>query len=127
MKLSEKVIDSLLELIKNGDDGYIVASSSMSPVLKPGDKVEIAPVEFDEIKVGQVIVFKNENEKLIVHRVVRKKGSQIITAGDSLRKYDHPIGSEDVVGAVKGLEIVKPLSMFRRIVRAFKRRILNIL
>ena len=127
MKLSDKVIDSLFDLVENGDDGYIVASSSMVPVLNPGDKIEIIPVEFEKIEVGQVIVFKNQYEKLIVHRVVRKKKAQIITAGDSLRKYDSPLNREDIVGTVKGLDIAKPLSMLQRIIRAFKRRMVKFL
>jgi len=123
VKVSQKVVNSILDLYQDGSNGYVVASSSMVPALNPGDRVEVEPVSIEEIKVGMVIVFRNEFDKLIVHRVVKKSGDTVITAGDSVRRYDSPVNIGDIIGKVKGLEIADPLSMFKRLLRAAKRRL----
>lgn len=97
----------------------------MHPTLKTGDKITVESVDPDRIQVGQVIVFKSEYGKLIVHRVVKKKGFVLVTAGDSLRRFDSPVHVYDVIGVVKDLEIRKPLSKCSRFFRAVKRRIVK--
>ena len=121
-QIPEKVVNSLLDIVEDRSDKYVVASSSMEPVLNPGDKIEIEPVDPKEIKIGQIIVFRNEFDKLIVHRVIEKKGYMLITAGDNLRKYDDPVHVNDVAGKVKNSKLEKPLSKFLRFLRAVKRR-----
>lgn len=107
------------------DSYFTVASSSMYPVLKPGDKITVESVDHNDIRVGQVIVFKAESDKMIVHRVVKKKGFIFITAGDSLRKFDNPIHIYDVLGVVKDLDVKTPLSKCFRFFRAVRRRIIK--
>lgn len=102
---------------------YIVASSSMSPVLKPGDRIFIEPAGNAEIKPGLVVVFNSPEGKKIVHRIVKRSGYLIQTSGDSNRRLDKPVHIYDVIGKVKGIEIAEPLSKLRRNLRAFKRRI----
>lgn len=109
------------------DSYFTVASSSMTPALKTGDKITVEPVKTDNISVGQVIVFKSISGKMIVHRIIKKNGFVIITAGDSNRKYDEPVHIFDVIGTVKGTVGKKPHSTFFRICRAVKRKIRNVL
>ncbi len=106
------------------DHYLVVASSSMEPVLKPGDKITIEPVKSEEIVPGLVVVY-NHNDKKIVHRVVSRKGDFLITAGDNLRKFDKPVHISQVLGKVKGLEVTRPLNKFERFFRAVKRRLLS--
>jgi signal peptidase I len=106
---------------------FTVASSSMFPVLKTGDKITVETVEADDINVGQVIVFKSISGKMIVHRIVKKNGFVIVTAGDSNRKYDEPVHIFDVIGKVKEAAKEKPHSTLFRICRAVKRKTCNIL
>jgi signal peptidase I len=122
---NRKVLETILEIYSENTCEFIVASSSMHPTLKTGDKITVEPVDPDKIMVGQVVVFKSESGKLIVHRVVKKEGFVLVTAGDSLRRFDHPVHIYDVVGIVKGLEIRKPFSKCFRTIRAVKRRILK--
>lgn len=105
------------------DSYFTVASSSMHPTLKTGDKITVEPVDLDLIQIGQVVVFKNESGKMIVHRVVKKNGFVLVTAGDSLRRFDSPVHISDVIGIVKDIEIKTPLSKCLRTLRAVKRRI----
>jgi len=119
------VINSVLEVHSSGTDELVVASSSMHPALKIGDKITVEPVDQDKIKIGQVLVFKSESGKLIVHRVVKKMGFVLVTAGDSLRRFDSPIHVYDVIGVVKNIEIKTPLSKCLRNLRAIKRKLFN--
>ncbi len=52
----------------------IITSNSMSPALFEGDIVAWTPTNIDDVKIGDVIVFKSwlswPDEKLVVHRVV---------------------------------------------------------
>ncbi|MGI6395444.1 MAG: S26 family signal peptidase [bacterium] len=106
------------------DQYFTVASNSMQPVLKAGDKITAQPVDSSSLEIGQVIVFKDEFGKFIVHRIVRKNGFLLVTAGDSLRKFDAPIHIYDVVGTVKELEIKKPASKLFRLFRALMRKVI---
>ncbi len=119
--LPDKVLDSLLD-----NDDLVVASSSMEPVLKPGDKIKVDSIDPDKISTGQVIVFKDKSGKLIVHRVIKRSNFVLTTAGDNIRKFDDPVHIHDVVGVVKDLERKISLSKYSRILRAVKRRLLSI-
>lgn len=123
--MNRVVIDSLLELDKNNENFVVVASSSMFPVLKPGDKISIEKTEPDKIAIGQVVVFKDRFDRFIAHRVVEKSGYILITAGDSNRKDDDPAHIFDVVGIVKETAIKIPLSKLSRFFRSIKRRIVT--
>lgn len=102
------------------DSYLLVASSSMEPVLKPGDKITVEFVDPDDIVQGMVIVFEKDKRK-IVHRVIKISGEVLITAGDNVRKFDKPIHISQVIGKVKGLKIIKPLNKLERFLRAVKR------
>ncbi|HNW81972.1 MAG TPA: signal peptidase I [bacterium] len=106
---------------------FTVASSSMAPTLNTGDKITVENAEADHIHAGQVIVFKGISANMIVHRVIKRNGFIIITAGDSNRKYDEPVHIFDVIGIVKEAVEKDPPSAFFRICRAIKRKICNTL
>jgi signal peptidase I len=121
--LSSEISQSILDL--NGSENEkVVASSSMEPALKPGDKITIEPVNPDDIVPGMVIVYR-KNGRMIVHRVIKKNENNLVTAGDNLRKYDKPVHISQVLGKVKGLSVLKPLSRFERFFRAIKRRLVR--
>ena len=83
---------------------FTVVSSSMEPVLKIGDKVTATPVNIEELRAGQVVVYLR-NTKYIVHRIVKIEGFVAVTAGDNVRKYDAPISVFDIVGVVKNIPV----------------------
>ena len=101
---------------------FTVASNSMQPTLNSGDKITVDPVDIGDIVSGMGVVYKVD-DRMIVHRVVKKEGFILITAGDSLRKYDNPIHVYDVIGKVKGLKTKKVLSKSLRFFRAVKRKL----
>jgi signal peptidase I len=88
-----------------------VLSGSMMPLLRTGDEVLIQSVNPNNIRPGDIIVFKDP-DKLIVHRVIRRYDSgspTFLQKGDSTTAAEI-IRSEDIIGKViavrKGSKII---------------------
>lgn len=86
---------------------HVVTGESMSPQVKSGDAVVLGQVEPDDIKVGQVIIFRDpeDRERLVIHRVVAVEdtGSTRLftTKGDNNPVKDTwKVAPGDVVGDV---------------------------
>ena len=89
---------------------YVVASGSMIPVLQVYDVLVVQGHEsFDDIKVGDIIVFNRptSHDRVIVHRVaaiIDDNPKTIRTKGDanpgSIPGTDFPITKEDYIGKV---------------------------
>ena len=105
---------------------FTVVSSSMEPVLKIGDKVTATPADIEELRIGQVVVYRR-NSKYIVHRIVKIEGFVAVTAGDNVRKFDAPISVFDIVGIVKNIPAEAAKSKIYRFFRAVKRKICRFL
>ncbi len=77
---------------------------SMNPIFHDGDFLYVCPVE-KKLMAGDVIVFSNPEEKIIVHRVVSVLSIQkLLTKGDNNRLYDLPISLDQVIGKVEFVE-----------------------
>ena len=90
---------------------HVVAGNSMSPQIRKGDAVMIKDIEPDNVKVGQVIIFRDPEQKdeMIIHRVVavNPSGQAVLftTKGDNNPvNDDFRISTGEVVGAV-GLDV----------------------
>ncbi|HKU49495.1 MAG TPA: signal peptidase I [Nitrososphaera sp.] len=91
---------------------YVVSSGSMEPVLKQYDILVVRDGQsFDELKVGEIIVFHRPEggDRVIVHRIVEiaegRDGDRILrTKGDanpsSIPGTDFPISRDDYIGRV---------------------------
>ncbi|EGP92942.1 signal peptidase I [Nitrosarchaeum koreense] len=89
---------------------YVVASGSMIPVLEVYDVLIVqGHVPFDDIKVGDIIVFNRPSghDRVIVHRVasvIDDEPKTIRTKGDanpaSIPGTDFPITKEEYIGKV---------------------------
>lgn len=80
-----------------------VGGSSMFPVLKSGDEIVIEKWNPEDLKIGDVVVFKNA-QKWVAHRVhdLKKESNNsfLITKGDSCKQKDKPILHDDFIGKV---------------------------
>lgn len=77
-----------------------VVSGSMEPNIPVW-----AMVFFDEnadYAPGDVVVYQNEADTLIVHRIVSITDGEVITKGDANQKEDPAFPEERIVGTVKG-------------------------
>ena len=63
---------------------------SMKPTLRPGDKINIKEVAFEELKRGDIIVYNNpENIRInIIHRIIGEDSDGLITRGDNNSNAD---------------------------------------
>ncbi len=60
---------------------------SMWPCFQEGDLLEILPVDWAKIRIGDCLVFWGENGQQVVHRVTGK-GKSLRTRGDAFKKAD---------------------------------------
>lgn len=86
-KMNPKVISSILDLKQQKSSEFVIASGSMHPSLKIGEKVtfrDIKPSDERKFRVGDVVVFEDSGRR-IAHRLVRVKGDIIVTKGITFR------------------------------------------
>lgn len=75
-----------------------ITSGSMWPALKKGDFILIKGVQNqNEIKVGDIVVYKNP-KGFTIHRVVEIKDDMVTTKGDANNVNDAPINFSDIIG-----------------------------
>jgi signal peptidase S26 family len=74
----------------------------MNPTLKAGDGLIVKPYGGREIQAGDVIVFRNpENRMIIAHRVISVDPMGVKTIGDNNNKIDpNLLGKHDILGRV---------------------------
>ncbi len=68
---------------------------SMTPLLRDGDVVTIAPGK--RCRIGDVVLFRI-GEALILHRVVAKFSGRVGTKGDALGRLDATVTPRDILG-----------------------------
>ena len=86
----------------------------MLPSVWPGDFLTVRRQSFSEFQSGEIVLYEREAGEntltrpygpaspggFVAHRVVGRKGRQLITRGDSLRQNDAPVDEEQVLGRV---------------------------
>lgn len=87
-----------------------ITSGSMWPALKEGDLVFVQGIPKEDIKVGDIIVYRNTGGGFTIHRVVKLSESKITTKGDANFGEDAPVSYSDVVGRTFNIGS-KPLSI----------------
>ena len=84
----------------------VIPTGSMMPVINPGDVVIVAKTAGSQVKLGDIIEYRNPKENInIVHRVVevRGEGDQkiFIAKGDNNNAPDvDPVPQQNVIGKV---------------------------
>jgi hypothetical protein len=81
--------------------GMVVRGSSMKPSFSPGTVVAVSAVDPGTIRVGNVIVFRDQQGNPVIHRV-RSTRRGIVTQGDNLPVPDGVVAPSRIVGRVVG-------------------------
>jgi hypothetical protein len=104
MSIDRAVANELwLELYSTKGKSWLpVLTGSMAPLIHPGDEVLVSKVAVEQIRFGDIIVFRRDGD-LIVHRVL-KKWRTVDTIcfgekGDMSHTYGL-VGGEKIVGRV---------------------------
>ncbi|MCR4673906.1 MAG: S24/S26 family peptidase [Lachnospiraceae bacterium] len=99
----EEKID-ILELLKEGKTIQIKPEGySMHPLLVPGrDEAILRPVKEEDIKRGQVLLFRGKGELLTLHRVWKVKKDGVYFVGDNQVEVEGPIPREKIYATMCG-------------------------
>jgi len=78
---------------------------SMSPFIKDGDVLTIAPLQGSTPGFGDVVVFTHPNTgKLIIHRIIGKRAGSFFAKGDNAPEEDGLISRTAILGQVAKVE-----------------------
>ena len=82
---------------------YTIVSGSMEPAIPTGSLVYVRNADPDTVEIGDVIAYYGSNDEnaVVVHRVVGKDGRFFATKGDANVTGDlRPVGYEQFLGIV---------------------------
>jgi len=75
---------------------------SMQPLVRDGDVLLIKPVNPATIRPGEIVLFQSQRERVIVHRVLRKRvnhtGVAFLVQGDQAAQPDGWISQDHIFG-----------------------------
>ena len=92
--------DKLFELI--GYRSYTVLSGSMEPEFYPGDIVIAKHKNETDIKVNDIVTYRDNDGVIITHRIIEETPDGYITKGDNNNVEDADIlTKENIIGEVK--------------------------
>jgi len=77
-----------------------VSSHSMSPLLRPGDELEVTPVNPADLPPGGLVVRAVPGDGFIVHRLLDVRDGFVVTRGDSQPEADSPWPMSQLAGRV---------------------------
>jgi len=76
-----------------------VEGRSMYPALRNGERVLVSPIAYDELVVGDLIVF-HDGQGLLCHRLIRKANHRLTMKGDTNLWADPPVVWSQALGRV---------------------------
>ena len=74
----------------------------MHPFIQDGDTVTVSPHE-GALTIGDVVLVETKRGKVILHRVVKRRRTGIVTRGDAAFVCDDLIAYGDVLGSVRAV------------------------
>ena len=78
---------------------------SMLPLIKAGrDSVYINSITFENANKGDIVLYRNEYNLLVLHRLVKKTPTAFYTVGDNQLISAGPYDKEKLLGKMIGME-----------------------
>lgn len=115
MKIVEKEMAQLVAVIeqplKEGKEAaFTVRGNSMWPLLLSGrDKVTVK--QFDKYRKYDVVLYRRESGKYVLHRIIGVKNNAFVLAGDGETEKEYPIYPDQILAkAISGVRKGKPFS-----------------
>src|SRR5579862_9211885 len=93
---AEDVVDALR---LRGRATVRVYGRSMFPALRHGTRIVVQPVAYDELTIGDMVVFY-DGRGIVCHRLLRKSPRACILKGDTNLWADPPLVWSQVIGRV---------------------------
>lgn len=90
--------------------GYAVApiaGTSMMPLLKEGrDRVELKPYCHERLKKGDVVLYKKNDDTLVLHRIIKTENGEFFTVlGDHQFNNDEWVNKNQIIAVACGFFI----------------------
>ena len=107
LSLSGESLLGLLEavLAKGVPFRFRARGFSMSPLIKDGDVLTVAPRGEARLRPGDTVAFINPlNGKPAVHRIIRLDRGSVVVKGDNVAEPDGLVPERDVLGIVTSVE-----------------------
>ena len=107
LSVSGHLLKELLRTVldKGASFRFRAKGFSMSPFIKDGDVVTVAPMLGTAPGLGDVVVFIHPHtEKLVIHRVVGKKPDSYLLKGDNFPDDDDFVPKANILGHVAKVE-----------------------
>ncbi|MDD2689400.1 MAG: signal peptidase I [Candidatus Omnitrophica bacterium] len=81
---------------------FAMQGSSMRPILKDGDFLEIRKLRQEDFRRGDIVAFQKDDSSIciIIHRLVKKENNFFLTKGDAVIGMDCPIDFNKILGKV---------------------------
>lgn len=86
-------------LARDGSAWVRESTDSMTPLVRAGDRLRLAPIDRAHVHPGDVVAYRR-GPHLIVHRVLACDAAGVVTKGDALPSRDEPVPWHAVVGRV---------------------------
>jgi hypothetical protein len=101
----QRVLELVRQLLDDGLSVRLeVTGSSMSPFVRGGDVVTLAPPGEGPIRRGEVVAVLARRHWLVIHRVVAASPAGLETRGDALDRPDEGVSRSDVVARLRRVE-----------------------
>ena len=97
--ISERVMVKLLQIHKTQNEPLDIAvtGTSMEPVLYEGDIIRLQPQE--DYQAGDILVFNYNDNELLTHRLLLKKGGRFFCKGDNCYRLEN-VSPAQIIGKV---------------------------
>jgi signal peptidase I len=92
-------LTAITELFSKHPIFFKVSSGCMRPLVSKGDTVLVKSCQPDELKRGEIVLYRSGNN-LFIHRFLGFKCDDIITKADTKFSENKPIPKEQVIGRV---------------------------
>jgi signal peptidase I len=106
LEIARPEVSGLFESVLAG--GYSVrvqvTGCSMRPFLQGGEILIIEPIGGRRFRVGDVVLFRDGQDRLVIHRIIRVMDRAVQTHGDALNEPDSPVEISRIMGKVERVE-----------------------
>jgi signal peptidase I len=106
VELARPEVSGLFESVLAG--GYSVrvqvTGRSMRPFLQGDEVLIIEPVGSRRLRVGAIVLFKDGQDQLVIHRIIQVRETSVQTQGDALNEPDPSVDITRIMGKVERVE-----------------------
>jgi signal peptidase I len=105
--LSAPMVMELIEAVheKGGSFRFQAKGYSMTPAIRDGDVITIAPLKDIMPRRGDVVAFRHpERPQMLVHRVLHAREKKYYIKGDNAPEGDGWVSAENILGLITHVE-----------------------